>query len=54
VIITGGDSQQVITYLKDNNYDFLDKLKQDSNLIFWGTREVFSLYIINNGTKIKV
>ncbi|BAP18328.1 pantothenate kinase [cyanobacterium endosymbiont of Epithemia turgida] len=53
VIITGGDSQQVITYLKDNNYDFLDKLKQDSNLVFWGTREVFSLCIINNGTKIK-
>lgn len=53
VIITGGDSQQIITYLKDNNYDFLDKLKQDNNLIFWGTREVFLSCKINNYAKTK-
>ncbi|YAI82541.1 MAG: pantothenate kinase [cyanobacterium endosymbiont of Rhopalodia sterrenbergii] len=53
VIITGGDSQQIINYLKDDNDNFLDILKQDSNLIFWGTREVFFLCKINNCAKAK-
>ena len=53
VIITGGDSQQIITYLKVDNDNFTDILKQDSNLIFWGIREIFFLCSINNYTKSK-
>ncbi|MGP0128264.1 MAG: pantothenate kinase [cyanobacterium endosymbiont of Rhopalodia musculus] len=53
VIITGGDSQQIINYLKDDNDEFLDNLKQDSNLIFWGIREVFFLCRINNYAKVQ-
>ncbi|BBA79843.1 pantothenate kinase [cyanobacterium endosymbiont of Rhopalodia gibberula] len=53
VILTGGDSQQIITYIKDDNDDFLDDLKQDSNLIFWGTREVLFSCIISNCAKAK-
>ncbi|WP_267383864.1 pantothenate kinase [Cyanobacterium sp. uoEpiScrs1] len=42
VLITGGDSQRIISYLKVDNDYFSERLKQDSNLIFWGIREVFS------------
>ena len=54
VIITGGDSQQIINYIKDHNDIFLDELKQDNNLIFWGIREVSFLRTTNNYTKPQI
>ncbi len=41
VILTGGDSQQILTYLTLGNDNVAHHLQQDSNLIFLGVRKLF-------------
>ncbi len=42
IILTGGDAAQLYDYFQQENYEQLEKLTVDQNLIFWGMR---SLYI---------
>ncbi len=43
ILLTGGDAKQLYNYFKQDNYEQLESLIVDQNLIFWGMR---SLYIL--------
>ncbi len=47
IILTGGDAAQLYDYFKQENYENLETLKVDTNLIFWGMRSLYvsGLYI---------
>ncbi|MDJ0599015.1 MAG: pantothenate kinase [Crocosphaera sp.] len=47
VILTGGDAEKLYNYLQQEDYELLENLTVDQNLIFWGMRSLYlsGLYI---------
>ncbi len=41
MILTGGDAEKLYDYFKQYNYEQLDNLIVDQNLIFWGMRSLY-------------
>jgi type III pantothenate kinase len=41
ILLTGGDGEVLERYLREQAYPWVESLKQDENLIFWGMRGVF-------------
>ncbi|ACB52571.1 putative bordetella pertussis Bvg accessory factor [Crocosphaera subtropica ATCC 51142] len=45
IVLTGGDAAQLYDYFQQDNYEHLEELTVDHNLIFWGIRSINRLDI---------